>query len=238
MISTKYWMFESAISKDKCEEIINLGIKNLDNATVAGEAEKHNNPNKIPANTRTLKEISEKKLETYIRDSQVSWLDFPWVYELIIPFLHTANKNAGWNFDIDYLEVPQFTKYSGGGFYGWHKDGNGDHNSVYKPYVYGLTTTPLRKDGKIPNQHTQNFNLFFKVRKLSMTINLTDPTTYEGGDLMFNFGENDGSITTVSESKKQGTVIVFPSFLDHCVSPVTKGTRYSLVNWIVGRPFK
>ena len=71
-----------------------------------------------------------------------------------------------------------------------------------------------------------------------MTINLTDASTYDGGDLMFDFGENEGGKVTASEAREQGSIIVFPSFLHHCVSPVTRGTRYSLVNWTLGRPFK
>ena len=59
MITNKYWVFKSAISKEKCEEIIELGSKNLENATVGGEAEKHNNPDKVPSNTLTKQEIKE-----------------------------------------------------------------------------------------------------------------------------------------------------------------------------------
>ena len=71
-----------------------------------------------------------------------------------------------------------------------------------------------------------------------MTVNLTDPTTYDGGDLMFDFGSNDEGKITVNEAREQGSVIIFPSFLYHCISPVTRGIRYSLVNWTLGRPFK
>ena len=45
-------------------------------------------------------------------------------------------------------------------------------------------------------------------------------------------------ILEVEEIKDQGSMIIFPSFLDHCVTPITKGTRYSLVLWSVGDPFK
>ena len=238
MITNKYWVFKSAISKEKCEEIIELGNKNLENATVGGEAEKHNNPDKVPSNTLTKQEIKEKNLSTYVRDSQVSWIDEKWLYELISPFVQKANDNAGWKFDIEHHETPQFTKYSGNGFYGWHTDGHGDHNAVFKPFVRGLTPIKMRKDGGVPHEYTQNYKQFYKVRKLSMTVNLTDPATYDGGDLMFDFGSNDEGKITAKEGREQGSVIVFPSFLYHCISPVTRGIRYSLVNWTLGRPFK
>jgi len=238
MIHNKYWVFKGALSKEKCNEIIDLGLQGLENATVGGENEKHNNPDKEPAEILTKLEIDNKKIDTYIRDSQVSWLDVPWIYEMISYYVQQANKNAGWKFDIDQHETPQFTKYSGGGFYGWHQDGLGDHISVCEPYVRGLTDIKLRKDGGLPPGYTQNHHYYYKVRKLSMTINLTDPNTYEGGNLMFDLGDNGGSKITATEAREQGSIIIFPSFLYHCVSPVTKGVRYSLVNWTLGRPFK
>lgn len=69
-------------------------------------------------------------------------------------------------------------------------------------------------------------------RKLSISIQLSDSSEYEGGELQINTG---GHIKTCKKTK--GTLIVFPSFLLHRVAPVTKGTRRSLVMWVVGPPF-
>ena len=73
------------------------------------------------------------------------------------------------------------------------------------------------------------------VRKLSMTIPLVDGSEYEGGDFVIknSFGEE----IIIKEARQKGSVIVFPSFLLHKVTPVTAGTRYSLVMWTLGRPF-
>ncbi len=74
-----------------------------------------------------------------------------------------------------------------------------------------------------------------------MTINLNEPGEYEGGLLNFDYGPHstDGErYKECTEIKPQGSIIVFPSFLHHQVTPVTKGTRYSLVLWITGRPFR
>ena len=65
-------------------------------------------------------------------------------------------------------------------------------------------------------------------RKLSVSIQLSDPDEYDGGDLEFKI------FKTPEDYRKQGSVIVFPSYLEHQVTPVTKGTRYSLVSWIEG----
>jgi PKHD-type hydroxylase len=71
------------------------------------------------------------------------------------------------------------------------------------------------------------------VRKLSLTLQLTDPNEYEGGDLEMHLGSKPAIM-----EKKQGSIIVFPSGVLHEVTPVTKGTRHSLVGWITGKPFK
>ena len=71
------------------------------------------------------------------------------------------------------------------------------------------------------------------VRKLSLTIQLSAPEDYEGGELALQF-EKDAEIMP----KELGKMVVFPSYVLHEVRPVTKGTRYSLVSWITGKPFK
>ena len=72
-----------------------------------------------------------------------------------------------------------------------------------------------------------------------MTVNLTDASTYEGGDLMLDLGDHTmRGKYKVTDAREQGTIIIFPSFLHHCVSPVTSGTRYSLVMWSLGEPWK
>ena len=68
-------------------------------------------------------------------------------------------------------------------------------------------------------------------RKLSLVCQLSDPSEYEGGDLQI----NTGNIETVK--KEKGMIVIFPSYLLHRVTPVTKGTRRSLVLWIEGPPF-
>ena len=71
------------------------------------------------------------------------------------------------------------------------------------------------------------------VRKLSISIQLTDPEEYEGGELYL-YEEDKGTLM----DKTQGTLIMFPSYILHEVMPVTKGTRNSLVTWVTGKQFK
>jgi PKHD-type hydroxylase len=71
------------------------------------------------------------------------------------------------------------------------------------------------------------------VRKLSLTIQLSSPEDYEGGELALKFGAKANLMP-----KDLGKMVVFPSYVLHEVRPVTKGTRYSLVAWVTGKPFK
>ena len=68
-------------------------------------------------------------------------------------------------------------------------------------------------------------------RKISAIIQLTDPSEYEGGDFEFfnlvNYPDKD-------KIRKQGTILFFPSFLEHQATPVTKGKRHSLAAWFDG----
>lgn len=67
------------------------------------------------------------------------------------------------------------------------------------------------------------------TRKISISVLLNDD--YDGGELGF-FAENSQYI-----KPDRGMAVCFPSFLPHCVMPIEKGTRWSLVCWINGEPF-
>jgi PKHD-type hydroxylase len=69
-------------------------------------------------------------------------------------------------------------------------------------------------------------------RKLSVTVQLSDPDSYEGGDLVLDNGI--GSEPYVAP-REIGSVTVFPSFMKHKVTPVTSGVRHSLVVWASGQ---
>jgi PKHD-type hydroxylase len=70
------------------------------------------------------------------------------------------------------------------------------------------------------------------LRKLSVTIQLSQPSEYDGGELEFvGLGPTD-------QSRVQGSATFFPAFMGHRVRPVTRGTRCSLVAWGSGQPFR
>lgn len=70
-------------------------------------------------------------------------------------------------------------------------------------------------------------------RKISVTIQLSDPQEYEGGELQF---MTSRKITNAPKGK--GITVIFPSYFLHRVTPVTKGIRKSLVIWITGKAFR
>ena len=157
-----------------------------------------------------LKNIQKK------RKSDIVWLSERWIYKEIQPYIHLANANAGWNFQWDFTESCQFTEYKKGQFYDWHCDSN-----------------------EVPYDRPEEPNSNGKIRKLSMTLCLTEQDEYEGGELEFAFHDFDGNKQPriCEEIKQKGSIIVFPSFVWHRVKPVTKGMRHSLVCWNLGQPY-
>jgi len=201
-----YWFFTSVISPDICDKIIELGLsKKLE----IGSIGKYTNKNKL-----TKKELEDLKQK---RNSNILFLNDKWLYDLILPFINSANKSANWNFNFDWCESFQFTEYKKNQHYGWHADDFGE---------------PMKSEDK-------NFNN--KIRKISCIISLSDQNNYEGGDLQFDYRNYDpetqkpsSSIVTCEQIKPRGSIVVFPSFLWHKVNPIKKGKRHSLVLWCLG----
>jgi len=67
-------------------------------------------------------------------------------------------------------------------------------------------------------------------RKLSMVVQLSDPESYSGCDLELEVREPPSAEIL----RKQGTIIVFPSFVKHRITPIMSGHRESLVSWVEG----
>jgi PKHD-type hydroxylase len=156
--------------------------------------------------------IKNKQKENVIsrqRSTDVHFNNENWIYDLVEPYMRKANKNAGWNYDISGMESYQIGKYSA------------DISAHYDWHQDSLGTW-----NSINN--TPNINLNGKTRKISMSLILNDD--YEGGELEI-WSSNKAAY-------KRGSIIFFPSWMTHRVTPVTKGTRYSLVVWFVGAPFK
>ena len=201
-----YWYFQKAIPDRICNEIIKYAISLKDQKGLTGG--RNTNP--------STPEEAKKLYAT--RNSDVVWFSDRWIYKEIQPYVHEANRRAGWNFQWDHSENAQFTKYKKGQHYGWHCDAwDGVYNQPNSP-IHG------------------------KMRKLSVTLSLSDGKEYKGGDFEVDFRNMDpekkANTRTVKEIRPKGSIVVFPGDLWHRVKPVTKGIRYSLVMWNLGWPFK
>ena len=143
-------------------------------------------------------------VDTKKRTTTISWIPFKEMKEMysqIDATMQATNLNHFGFENMKITEPAQFTEYPKGGFYDWHMDL--DVNGQHEP----------------------------PVRKISMTILLSDPSTFKGGNLEFMEKNKVPEL-------KQGQAIFFASFIRHRVAPVTKGMRRSLVMWFGGTPFK
>jgi PKHD-type hydroxylase len=215
-LSNYYWYFKSAIPPKICDDIIKYGLSHQEDLAITGGYGRDRNLKEKPLKEEEVIDLKKK------RNSNIVWLNDKWIYKEIHPYVHEANKLAGWNFDWDFSESCQFTKYKLNQYYDWHCD------SWDVPY----------NKPEDPNSHG-------KIRKLSMTCQLTDGSEYQGGELQFDcrnydphMRDEDKHLLTVKEILPKGSIVVFPSFVWHRVQPVTRGTRYSLVVWHLGYPFK
>ena len=207
-LTNYYWYFKSAVPPRICDDIVRYGKQLQDQMALTGG---YGASKKL--NQQQVKDLKKK------RDSNIVWMNDRWIYNEIQPYIHEANANAGWNFQWDFSESCQFTKYNKGQYYDWHCDG------WDKPYQ--------RKEGD-PSHG--------KVRKLSVTVSLSDEKDYKGGELEFDLRNLDPdkkrNIYKCKEIFPKGSLVVFPGFVWHRVCPVKKGSRYSLVVWNLGWPFK
>ena len=143
------------------------------------------------------------EVKTEVRRSSISWLDI--------------SPESAWVFKkLSYVGASLNAQY-----YGFDLIGFGE----------GLQLTNY--DDADEGMYTWHQDYAALVsRKLTLVVQLSDPSEYEGGDLQI----STGPVHTVK--KQRGFITAFPSWALHQVTPVTKGTRQSLVAWISGPDFK
>jgi PKHD-type hydroxylase len=153
------------------------------------------------------------------RDSDIVWMNDRWVYKEIQPYIHQANAAAGWNFNWDFLSLVNL------------------QNIKKASIMIGIAIAGINliKDNR-------EIHRTEKIRKLSVTVTLSDPKNYKGGELEFDFRNLDPdkkrNIKKCTEILPKGSLVVFPSFVWHRVCPVKSGERNSLVIWNLGYPFQ
>ena len=161
-----------------------------------------------------------------VRNSRNAWIDSStWVGGFVWHYIMRANRE-NFMYDIEGIDSNeiQYTEYQKGEYYDWHVDDNiGRCLFNDKPLASA-------------SNHGENIAILNGeyVRKLSFTIQLSDPEDYEGGELEFKVNNEEPFFAP----NKKGTVIVFDSRTLHRVKEVKSGVRKSLVGWIVGPRWK
>ena len=159
-----------------------------------------------------LAEQKHSDVSKNIRSSKNAWIKDPEFFQFFYQICSNVNRMSGWNFGIDATSDVQYGVYDVGDYYGWHADGFAE---------------PFQKEGPLKG----------KIRKLSMCVSLSKPEDYKGGELELDLSTPDKKNIEVAPMQEQGSVVVFPSHVQHRVKPVTQGTRYSLVAWFCGNAF-
>lgn len=167
---------------------------------------------KLPE-TEKATTIADSNTKDYVRTSRVKWIpknsDFDWLYKRMLYLASTANEDL-WKFNLhSAIENIQYTEY---------------HASETGHYNWHQDIGPGSAS----------------LRKVSITIQLSDDGDYKGGDLEISTGGSaDGELSNSQTCPRGlGVGVLFPSFLMHRVSPVTKGIRKSLVIWVGGEHYK
>lgn len=147
----------------------------------------------------------QKLIDNSLRKCQVKWIEpteeSKWIFQRLVDVIQKVNGQF-FNFNLYALQLLQYTIY------------NEEDQGFYGPH----------RDSRIVAE--DGF-----VRKLSFSLQLTDPSEYEGGELIVDI-EFDEKIAP----KSIGAINFFPSDLLHEAKPVTKGVRHVLVGWVVGPP--
>ena len=149
------------------------------------------------------------------RSSMIKWIPknnatWDWLYERMMKLSVEAN-NELWRFDLrTALESIQYTEYyaSENGHYDWHQDIG---------------------HGALPSK-----------RKVSITIQLSESDEYDGGELLICTGSNGSGQLDNNKicPRGKGVAVLFPSYMMHRVTPVTRGVRKSLVLWVGGSHYR
>ena len=163
---------------------------------------------------------------THIRSSQNTWINTShWIGGWLWYYVSKINR-ANFLYDITDIdnETLQYTHYKEGQFYSWHSDTALD--TYHKPQIKFASGVGRGQEELI---QTGEY-----VRKLSFTLQLSDPTDYRGGEVEFLDSEGQRFLAP----KQRGAMIVFDSRVRHRVRKVKEGTRKSIVGWVVGPRWK
>ena len=172
-----------------------------------------------------------------IRKSGNAWIEGSnWVAGFVWYYIMKANRE-NFMYDIEGIDNNelQYTEYQEGEYYDWHIDDNINRCMINDKLLHSA------------DNHGENIAILAGeyIRKLSFSIQLSDPEDYEGGELEFkvsNYNSRKRGDFNLDEPfhapNKKGTIIIFDSRVKHRVREVKSGVRKGLVGWVVGPRWK
>ena len=170
-------------------------------------------------------------LDEDIRKSKNTWIPTThWITGWLWHYVQAANRN-NFLYDISFIESEsmQYARYGVGEYYHWHSD-----TSIpvqYKPQIQISATESTTDDNYLKERVAIKNEL---VRKISFSLQLSDPDDYEGGNIQFIDESNQNYIAP----RQKGSLIIFDSRTKHRVCKVRSGVRKSIVGWVVGPRWK
>jgi len=170
--------------------------------------------------------VNEPENAEGVRKSSNAWIDGSnWVGGFVWHYIMRAN-HENFMYDIEGIDTNeiQYTEYQKGEYYDWHIDDN-----IGRCMINDRVLTSADNHGESIAILNGEY-----IRKLSFSIQLSDPEDYEGGELEFKVGKEESFFAP----NKKGTVIIFDSRTLHRVREVKSGVRKSLVGWVVGPRWK
>jgi PKHD-type hydroxylase len=111
---------------------------------------------------------------------------------------------------------------------------NNEHFQFDLTHLPALQFTVYDENNNGNYQKHRDIGRRFPNRKLSFSLQLSNDNEYAGGNLRFHYTKTQPEVAP----RTKGMITFFPSWLIHDVTPVTQGTRYSLVGWVNGPNFK
>jgi len=197
----------------------NNDVKNVANLFISIQTDLPSIPSFQPLTDKSPTPSRCSSLSYYVPASH--WLaGFTWYY--IQQVNRTNYKYNITSYDEDKL---WYHEYHPSQQYKWHTDAS--NHTQYANTQTDSSTTPS------PNNHL--IPLTEHDRKLSFSLQLSDPNTYQGGDLQFlRPPALNQPAKLITAPKTKGTIIIFPPSLQHRVTPVSKGIRKSIVGWAIG----
>tara|TARA_B100002051_G_scaffold227781_1_gene224045 strand:- start:91 stop:723 length:633 start_codon:yes stop_codon:yes gene_type:complete len=170
-------------------------------------------------------------LDEDVRKSKNTWIPTThWITGWLWHYVQAANRN-NFLYDISFIESEsmQYARYGVGEYYHWHSD-----TSIpvqYKPQIQISATESTTDDNYLRERAAIKNEL---VRKISFSLQLSDPDDYEGGNIQFIDESNQNYIAP----RQKGSLIIFDSRTKHRVCKVRSGVRKSIVGWVVGPRWK